>query len=60
MFKAIGVVVALYAVYAAITGKVYAKAGTTGRTVSREDSPEYFWIVIAVYFGLSLALLLVF
>ena len=57
MFKALGVLVGLYALYAATTGRVYAKAGPGGRTVSREESPEYFWVVIAVYAGLSVALL---
>ena len=47
MFKALGVLVGLYALYAATTGRVYAKAGPGGRTVSREESPEYFWVVIA-------------
>lgn len=60
MFKALGVVVALYAVYAAVKGEVYAKAGPSGRVVSRADSPEYFWVVIAIYAGLSIALITVF
>ena len=60
MFKVLGALVALYTVYAAIDGKVYAKSGAWGRTISRTDSPEYFWIVIAVYAGLSVALLTVF
>lgn len=60
MFKALGIAVALYALYAAATGEVYAKAGAWGRTVSRADSPEYFWVVIAVYLLLALALLFIF
>lgn len=60
MFKVLGVLVALYTAYAAISGVVYAKSGPGGRTVSRQDSPEYFWVVIAIYAGLSIALLVVF
>ena len=60
MFKVLGILVALYTVYAAMRGVVYAKSGPGGRTVSRQDSPEYFWVVIVIYAGLSVALLVVF
>ena len=56
----LGVLVALYTTYAAIKGEVYAKSGPWGRTVSRVDSPEYFWVVIVIYAGLSVALITVF
>jgi hypothetical protein len=52
--------VGIYTAYAALTGSVYAKSGPGGRLVSREESPEYFWTVIAIYSGLSVALLTVF
>jgi len=60
MFKVLGVLVALYVVYAVARGEVLAKSGAWGRTVTRADSPEYFWIVIAIYAGLGLALIFVF
>ena len=60
MFKALGVLVVAYALYAAVKGEVYAKSGPWGRTVSREDSPEYFWVVVAIYAGLGVALLTIF
>jgi hypothetical protein len=60
MFKVLGILVGLYTLYAAMNGKVYAKSGAWGRTVSRVDSPEYFWVVIAIYAGLSVALITVF
>ena len=60
MFKMLGVLVILYALYAAFTGSVYAKSGISSRTVRRDESPEYFWIVIVIYFGLGVALLSVF
>lgn len=60
MFKLLGALLALYTAWAAMSGQVFAKSGPSGRTVTREDSPEYFWIVIAIYAGLSAALLTVF
>ena len=60
MFKMLGILVGLYTLYAAMNGKVYAKSGAWGRTVSRVDSPEYFWVVIAIYVGLSVALIAIF
>jgi len=60
MFKMLGILVGLYTLYAAMNGKVYAKSGAWGRTVSRVDSPEYFWVVIAIYAGLSVALVTIF
>jgi hypothetical protein len=60
MFKVLGVGVALYAAYAASVGEVFAKSGPGGRVVSREDSPTYFWTVVAIYAGLGAALVFVF
>lgn len=60
MFKFLGVVLAAYVCYAAVSGRVYAKSGVSGRHVLREESPGYFWVVIAIYAGLSLALVLLF
>lgn len=60
MFAAFGIALALYTVLAAATGQVWSKSGPGGRTVSREASPERFWIVITLYAGLSVALILFF
>jgi len=60
VFKILGVLIGLYTLYAAIHGEVYAKSGAWGRTISRVDSPEYFWVVITIYAGLSVALTTVF
>ena len=60
MFKALGFILAIYTVYAAFTGEVYAKSGASGRTVSKEESPTYFWVVIGIYAALSVALVTVF
>lgn len=60
MFDALGILVCLYALYAAGSGQVFAKAGFRGRMVSRQDSPEYFWVVTTIYAGLGIALLTIF
>lgn len=60
MFKVVGVLVGLYALYAALKGEVYAKDGAWGRTVLRTESPEYFWVVIAIYAALAIALVSIF
>ena len=60
MFKLLGVLVGLYAAYAAVSGRVYARSGVWGRMVSRQESPEYFWTIVVIYFGLAIALLTVF
>lgn len=60
MFKIIGLVVGLYALFAALTGEVYAKTGFRGRTISRVDSPVDFWMTVAIYAGLAIALATVF
>jgi len=60
MFKMLGILLALYTLYTAFKGEVYAKSGAWGRTLSRDGSPEYFWLVIAIYAGLSVALLTLF
>ena len=60
IFKALGMLLALYTAYAASRGEVYARSGWKGRTIERTEEPRYFWVVIAIYFGLSIALLTVF
>lgn len=60
MFKLLGILVGLYTFQSVNKGEVFAKSGMWGRTVSRKDSPQYFWVVIAIYAGLSVALLTVF
>jgi hypothetical protein len=60
MFDIIGLLVGVYAVYAALTGEVYAKAGAGGRTIARRDAPADFWMTVAIYAGLAVALVTVF
>jgi hypothetical protein len=60
LFKGLGVLLAIYTIYATSRGEVYAKSGVWGKTLSRADSPHYFWVVIAIYARLSVALLTIF
>jgi len=60
LFKGFGVLLAIYTIYATSQGEVYAKSGVWGKTISRTDSPRYFWVAIAIYALLSLALLTIF
>jgi hypothetical protein len=62
MFKVLGVLVALYTIVAALRGEVYAKSGglRAARIINRQEEPRHFWVVIAIYGGLSVALLTVF
>lgn len=58
MFKLLGVLLACYAVFAALSGSVFAKAGAGSRSIRRSESPAHFWTVVTIYAGLSVALLL--
>lgn len=60
LFDILGLVVGGYAVYGAFSGRIFAKSGPGGRIVSRAESPEYFWVVIAIYAALSITMLLLF
>jgi hypothetical protein len=60
LFRAIGALVALYTLYAVVKGAVYARSGMKGGIVSRRERPGYFWTLIAVYAGLSIAMVTVF
>ena len=60
LFKLLGILVGVYTVYAVARGEVFAKSGVWGRTVSREDSPQYFWTVIVIHAALAVALMAIF
>jgi len=60
LFKVLGVGVGLYAMYAVAVGHVYAKSGVSYQRIDRDGRPRYFWTVIGIYAGLSVALFLVF
>lgn len=59
-FKVLGILLAMYVCYSVVTGRVLAKAGPGRREVRRDESPRYFWIVIAIYACLGIALVTVF
>ena len=60
MFKLLGVLVALYTIYAVVKVEVVATSGPRARTVVRGESPRYFWCVIVIYAALGLALVFLF
>jgi hypothetical protein len=60
MFKLLGIMLAIYTMLSAVRGEVYAKHRAWGRSIRRDEEAGYFWVVIGIYSGLSLALLLVF
>jgi hypothetical protein len=60
MFRLLGALVGIYTLVAVLKGVVYAKSGIWGHAISRHESPERFWIVIAIYGALSAALLTIF
>ncbi len=60
MFKTLGAALALYVCYAVVRGSVYAKSGPGGRAIIRDESPQYFWVVVGIYAALSGALIFVF
>lgn len=60
MFKGLGILVAVYTLYAISQGEAFAKSGAWGNTISRANSPKCFWMLIAVYALMSVALIKVF
>jgi hypothetical protein len=61
MFAFLGVIVGLYTTFAAFAGKVYARSRFVGGgMIERDESPVYFWTVIACYAALAIALVTVF
>jgi hypothetical protein len=60
MFKLLGVLVGVYTLWSVLAGEVYVKSGPGGRSVDRAAEPRYFWSVIVIYGGLSIALMTVF
>lgn len=60
LFRIIGLLVGAYALYAALRGEVFAKSGAWGRTIDRGEEPANFWLTVAIYGGLAVALETVF
>ena len=60
VFKILGFTVFAYTVYAIIQGRIYTKSGTGGGIVSKDQSPDAFWLTVAIYFGLSIVLCSIF
>ncbi len=60
LFDVLGVCLGIYTLYAATTGAVYARHRAWGRTVLRDEESAYFWCIIVIYAGLSVALIFYF
>jgi hypothetical protein len=62
VFKLLGIAVAIYVVFAAFDGRVYAERAWLRRPsmVERSAEPRWFWTVIAIYGALAVALITVF
>ena len=60
MLILLGILVGAYTTYAACTGSVYARRGIGGAMVLRDESPLNFWVIIACYALLSIALIAIF
>ena len=60
MFKMLGILVALYVVYALAAGQVYARRGVWGALLKRSENPFRYWAAVTAYSCLSAALILVF
>ena len=60
MFKVLGMLMALYVVYALAAGQVYARSGLWGALWKRSEQPFKYWSAVTVYGGLSVALFFVF
>lgn len=56
LFQGLGVLIILYTLYSLSRGEVLAKSGIRWVTVSRVESPVYFWTVIVIYGGVSIML----
>ena len=59
-FKLLGAALVIYIDYALAYGQVYARRGLWGANYRRENDPWVYWSTIAVYAGLSVALLFFF
>lgn len=60
LFKTLGVLLAVYTLYAVWRGEVYARRRAWGESITRSERPQWFWTVIAIYAALSVALLTIF
>ena len=57
MFKFLGLLVAIYTAYSVLRGEVYAKSGAWGKSVSRDENPQEFWLTVVIYSALAIALI---
>ena len=60
IFRLLGVLLGLYVAYGLAHGEVYARSGVWGRTFYRDQDAWRYWSTIAIYCGLTVALLFYF
>ena len=60
LFDLLGVLLAIYTTYAAVTGSVFIRHRAWSRAVARDEETTYFWTVIVIYAALSVALIVYF
>ncbi len=60
LFDLLGALLALYLAWALARGEVVAKSGPGARRIARAESPRNYWIVMAIYAALAVALVVVF
>jgi hypothetical protein len=60
IFRLLSILLAVYVAYAAVTGAVWVHRGPFARRVVRAEDPAGFWVSVAIYAGLAVALATVF
>ena len=60
MFKALGALLVIYLLHCLYRGDVFVKAGAWGRRIYRSEAPKAYWLNMALYALLALALFTVF
>lgn len=60
LFDLLGGLLALYLVYALARGEVVVTSGPGARRIHRDEAPRDFWVAVAIYAALAIALVVVF
>ena len=60
LFDLIGALVAIYVLYAVLTGEVVVKQGPGARRIHRNAAPRAYWLHVALYAALAVVVILVF
>jgi hypothetical protein len=55
-FKLLGFLLFAYTVMAVIQGRIVSRAGLWGRVLRKDETPDNFWLTVAIYIVASIAL----